>query len=229
MKQIQPLTIGPIVGHTDTNQVRIWGRAKYEPLKSGFPRRVFGVARIKKQNGGGYGSPKIFKMNPNFDLTGLFVYSNLKKETHYTYQMGWFFSDKELDEINSSDSWDWSLADQGEFQSTSDDPTKERDFIFGSCRYLLKLFGGSWFDSRGDKTFRSINEKISNGNNINKLLMIGDQIYADDLNFLAPDKQVEEFYSRYRDAFSQKNIKKLMSNVSTYMTLARIFHRNAEF
>ena len=49
--------------------------------------------------------------------------------------------------------------------------------------------------------------------------MVGDQIYADDLNFLAPDNQVDEFLSRYRKVFGQKHIRELMSRLPTYMTL----------
>lgn len=80
MNIIQKLTVGPIVGHADTNQVRIWGRANYQPLESGKPRRTFGVARIRKKDGGSYNSPRIFKMNPNFDMSGVIVFTNLEPD-----------------------------------------------------------------------------------------------------------------------------------------------------
>jgi alkaline phosphatase D len=83
----------------------------------------------------------------------------------------------------------------------------------------LRLFGGSWFDNRGDKTFRSILEQIERGEPLDRVLMVGDQIYADDLNFLSPDEQVDEYLARYRDAFSQKYVKKMMSQVPVFMTL----------
>jgi len=219
MRTIKPLTVGPIVGHTDDNHARIWGRADFELTASGQPRRTFGVARIRKKTTGSYSSPCFFKMNPNFDMTGLVLFKELDADTEYIYQIGWFFSDKELNELRSSDGWDWHNADHGEFYTASSDSNLEREFIFGSCRYLLKLFGGSWFDNRGDKTFRSIIKQVDDGRSINKLLMVGDQIYADDLNFLSPDVQVDAYLSRYREAFSQPNIKKLMGRVSTYMTL----------
>ncbi len=219
MNVINKLTVGPIVGHADINHVRIWGRATYQPLESGLPRRAFGAARIRKKDGSSYSSPRFFKMNPNFDLSGVVVFTGLDPDTKYAYQIGWFFSDKELYEIRSSDKWDWHDADQGEFHTASDDPNKIREFVFGSCRYLLRLCNGSWFDNRGDKTFRSILKQVEEGRPLNKFLMLGDQIYADDLNFLAPDEQVEQYLARYRDAFSQPHLKTLMSNVSTYMTL----------
>ncbi|ELS05305.1 phosphodiesterase/alkaline phosphatase D [Xenococcus sp. PCC 7305] len=219
MNIIKKLTVGPIVGHADTNHVRIWGRAIYQPLASNKPRRTFGVARIRKKDGGSYGAPRVFKMNPNFDMSGVIVFTNLEPNTKYTYQIGWFFSDKEPDEIRSSEKWDWHDADRGEFQTASEDPNQAKTFVFGSCRYLLRLLNESWFDDRGDKTFRSILKQVEEGRALDKFLMVGDQIYADDLNVLAPDKKIEEYLARYRDAFSQPYLKTLMGNISTYMTL----------
>ena len=218
MFEIEKLTVGPIVGHVDFDSARIWGRSTHQELSNGEPRRAFGIARIKKE-GRNYKSPHFFKMNPNFDMSGIAVFQNLDPDTSYTYQVGWFFSDKELEELRSGERWNWKDSQQGEFKTASDDVNFEKQFIFGSCRYLLRLFGGSWFDSRGDKTFRTILRQIGKGDGIDKFLMVGDQIYADDLNFLSPDEQVDQYLSRYRDAFSQKYIRELMSNVSTYMTL----------
>ncbi|NES87105.1 MAG: alkaline phosphatase family protein, partial [Moorea sp. SIO2B7] len=117
MNIINKLTVGPIVGHADTNHVRIWGRATYQPFESGEPRRAFGAARIRKKDGGGYSLPHIFKMNPNFDMSGVVIFTNLEPDRKYTYQIGWFFSDKELYEIRSSDKFDWYNADQSEFST----------------------------------------------------------------------------------------------------------------
>jgi len=49
--------------------------------------------------------------------------------------------------------------------------------------------------------------------------MCGDQIYADDLNLFAPDRDYDEFIAKYRAAFSLPNIRRLMSGTSTYMIL----------
>lgn len=219
MNVIKKLTVGPIVGHADINHVRIWGRATYQPLESGTPRRAFGAARIRKKDAGSYCSPHFFKMNPNFDMSGVIVFTDLEPNTKYVYQIGWFFSDKELDELRKGDQWDWHDSDQGSFYTASDDPQQTRKFVFGSCRYLLRLFQGNWFDTRGDKTFRSILEQLESDQPFDKLLMVGDQIYADDLNSFGADNTVEQFLARYRDAFTQPAIRTLMSNVSTYMTL----------
>ncbi|MBE9030379.1 alkaline phosphatase family protein [filamentous cyanobacterium LEGE 11480] len=218
MHLINQLTVGPIVGHADVDHARIWGRATYQPLESGEPRRAFGIARIK-EDGGSYRAPRIFKMNPNFDMSGIVIFLGLEANTKYIYQIGWFFADKELDEIRSSDKWNWHHADQGAFQTASDATDMPREFVFGSCRYLLRLFNGSWFDSRGDKTFRSILQQSEADRPLNKFLMVGDQIYADDLKIIAADERVDEYFARYRDAFTQPHLRQLMSQVSTYMTL----------
>jgi len=61
--------------------------------------------------------------------------------------------------------------------------------------------------------------QINAGTRTDALIMLGDQIYADDLNFLGPDQQVDEFLGRYRAAFSQEHLGRLMASVPTYMTL----------
>ncbi len=220
MNSINALSVGPIVGHADVDHVRLWGRGEYERTASGRPRRCFGIARIRKDDSqSDFGSPRYFKMNPNFDMTGVVIFPDLEPDTHYRYQMGWFFSDKELDELNTGTQWDWHNSNRGEFRTASPDNRAEREFIFGSCRFLLRLFGGNWFDSRGDKTFRSILEQMVEGERIDKLLMLGDQIYADDVKFPSADSRVDEFLNRYQAVFSQPYIRNLMSRVPTYMTL----------
>jgi alkaline phosphatase D len=214
---IQPLTVGPIVGATTGENVRFWGRGELELIQSG-PRRCFGVARIRAA-GARFGAPKFFKMNPNFDMTGIVVFDGLRPDTRYLYQMGWFYSDKELDEVEDTRDLDWGAVPTHDCTSASVNDAAARSFVFGSCRYLLRLFGGSWFDNRGDKTFRSILRQSDAGQRTDLLLMMGDQIYADDLNFIFPDKSLDEYNERYREAFSQNYIRQLMSQTSTYMTL----------
>lgn len=219
MNTLNALTVGPIVGHTDFNSVRLWGRGEYAKAASGRPRRAYGVVRIKERDAVDFDRPHFFKMSPNFDMTGIVSVGNLETKTKYLYQMGWFYYDKDLDLQKIIDSFDWDEASSGEFSTANDDVNAPVEFAFGSCRYLLKLLGGEWFDDRGDKTFRSILGQIDSGNGIDKFLMVGDQIYADDLNIISPDSQVDEYLSRYRDAFSQPYLRSLMSKVSTYMTL----------
>ena len=157
-------------------------------------------------------------MNPNFDMTGVAILTGLKPDTCYDYQIGYYFSDGEFRDATFK-TGDWREAWSSSFRTASDDKGKPRTIVVGSCRYLLKTFLGNLFDDRGDKTFHSIVGQLKADHPINQVLMLGDQIYADDLKRLFPDRTVEDFYARYRDVFGQPWVRKLMSQVSTYMTL----------
>ncbi len=215
--KLRELTVGPIVGETTPHRARIWGRGDAHIIEDA-PRRCFGAIRYRKSGTKLWQKHQIIKMNPNFDMTGVAVLGGLDPETRYDYQFGYFFSDGEIKDADFSDS-DWSNACISNFLTASDNDRKSRTLVIGSCRYLLKTFLGSFFDNRGDKTFRSILSQIKAGKEIHQLIMMGDQIYADDLNAFNPDKTIDQFYQRYRDVFGQAHIRKLMSRVPTYMTL----------
>jgi len=211
--KVLPLTLGPIVGETTSTRVRLWGRAAYEATPEG-PRRACGVARIRSVTGGGFSDPVFFKMNPNFDLTGVVVFDSLEPETEHEYEMGYFFSNTEASDL------DWSDASRSGFRTGTGDRGASRSFVMGSCRYLARLFGGTWLDARGDRIFESMLRQIeSEGRSTDALLMLGDQIYADELGFLFPDTLLDDYLKRYREAFGQENIRRLMSRVPTYMML----------
>ena len=221
--KLKPLTVGPIVGETTSSRARIWGRGDTDVIH-GQPRRCFGALRYRRQGETAWLAPRIFKMNPNFDMTGVAVLTRLEEESRYEYEMGFFFADVELSDASFRETNDdgtsvWSDASRGHFRTASDDARKPRTIVLGSCRYLLKTFLGDFFDNRGDKTFRTILEQIRAGREVHQLIMVGDQIYADDLRIIAPDRTLEQFYERYRTAFSQEHIRELMSRVPTYMTL----------
>ncbi len=217
--KLYPLTVGPIVGETTPTRTRIWGRGKAHIIED-QPRRCFGALRFRKQESAQWSTAITFKMNPNFDMTGIAILERLQPEHHYEYQIGYYFSDSELmHEI--FDEKDWDGVSVGWFLTASANKKRARTLVIGSCRYLLKTFLGSFFDDRGDKIFKSILKDIiqEEGVEVHQLIMMGDQIYADDLNALNPDKSVSQFYQRYQDAFSQKHLRRLMSQVPTYMTL----------
>ncbi len=216
--KVRPLTVGPILGATTGRSARVWGRGALE-LLDGDPRRCFGVVRVRPASSSHFRQPVFCKMNPNFDMTGLVLLEDLIPEKEYVYEMGYFFSDLDLDDLGADYPLNWDDIAAIAFRSAAEDTIRARSFVFGSCRYLLRLFGGSWFDKRGDKTFRAILGQIDQGVQTDLVLMTGDQIYADDLAFIAPDQTLDAFNERYRDAFAQPHIRKLMSRVPTYMTL----------
>lgn len=219
---VQRFEVGPILGYVETHRARVFGRARLEwrneDEKALGPRRCFGAVRARSDDEHEYRPATIFKALPHFDLTGVGIVSGLDPDTPYSYQAGWFFSESEPDDLDAEELV-WDGVPEHSFQTASADPAAQRSFIFGSCRYLLRLFGGYVFESRGDKTFLSILKQMEEGTRTDGFIMLGDQIYADDLNFVGPDSQVDEFLKRYRAAFSQPHLSRLMSSVPTYMTL----------
>jgi alkaline phosphatase D len=217
--KIQTPTVGPIVGGTEPTRSRIWIRGEYQRENSD-PRRAFGVIRHRKKGSSKWSTPQLFKMNPNFDMTGIAILNDLPPRTRWEYQMGYFWSSLEFEDIDPKlKGADWNSAASGIFRTASNRDNESRTLAIGSCRYFLKLFGGNFFDQRGDKTFRSIIRQIESGDEINQLIMMGDQIYADDLNIIAPDRTVLQFFERYRHAFGQEHLRRLMANVPTYMMM----------
>ena len=215
---VKRLTVGPIVGHTTADYTRIFGRADLS-IYDDRPRKAHGVIRHRKAGDENYHAPQYFKMNPNFDLTGVIVVKDLEESTDYEYQVGWFFSDVDTKEIDVKKILNWNNIDTYRFKTASADNKLARTIAFGSCRYVLRLFGGYWWDDRGDTTFRSILEHVDKQASIDQVIMCGDQIYADDLNCLGADDALDEFNTRYRKVFTTPYMRKLMARIPTYMTL----------
>lgn len=213
-------TVGPIVGHTTTSQSRLFLRGEAEREGGGF-RRCFAVAKWKPAAAKSWSPPLFNKLSPNFHMTGVLVLDGLTPDTVYEYKAGWFFADAELETIQelTDKQIDWPEGSM-HFKTGTANGNAGRSYVVGSCRYLLRLFGGTFFDDRGDKVFRSVLEQINDKSMpVDALLMIGDQIYADDLNVLSPDTRLDQFLERYRTVFSQEHVSTLMSQVPTYMIL----------
>jgi alkaline phosphatase D len=212
----RPLTAGPIVGHTTATSVRLWGRGNFEKQGTTI-RRCYGLVEVRKGNAVVFAD--YFPMKPHFDFTGVVDVPGLEAGTRYTYRMGYVIADLEPEQLAKIRPEMLEDADHGEFQ-TADPAGTRLSFVFGSCRYLLKLFNLSVFDDRGDKTFRSIREQIEAGRRTDLMLMLGDQIYADDMTpALNPDDEASEFHARYRDAFTTPHLRALMSSLPTYMAM----------
>ncbi|MEC5384889.1 alkaline phosphatase D family protein [Uliginosibacterium sp. H3] len=217
MKLSKP-TVGPIVGYTTSSDARVWFRGQFEAVVGGY-RRCFGAVQWgEKGKPASTKQVKVGKLSPNFDMTGVYPLTGLKPDKEYEYKVGWFLADADLDSARAMPQFDWDALETYSFRTATDKVSATRSYAVGSCRYLLRLFGGLIFDDRGDKTFDSILRQHEQ-NPISAVLMIGDQIYADDLNFVAPDETLDKFLARYQTVFSQEHVSRLMSRVPTYMIL----------
>ncbi|ACK64962.1 alkaline phosphatase [Rippkaea orientalis PCC 8801] len=230
MIDLKPLTIGPILGYVTDRSARIFGRGEYVPSPHILPVNLgvqsyqlfessWGAARFREKGSSEFNLPQFFKLNPNADMSGVVTFENLKPDTHYEYEIGWFIGETEP-EIGVS--INWSGAIKQHFKSGTNNGQEPRSFVYGACRYMQRLAPGIWrYGEDGDKTFGTILKQIEDGLAIDALLMVGDQIYADD-NFTEvtdQDLTVERYFDRYRNTFGQPAIRQLMGQVPTYMTL----------
>ncbi|MBC8996433.1 alkaline phosphatase family protein [Pseudomonas sp. N40(2020)] len=209
-------TIGPIIGHTTTNHTRIFIRGDRQNNAT-----VFGAIRYRA-SGAQQWSPALFaKLSELRDMSEVFALNNLSGDTEYEYQAGWF---SPMSPVHTQDSvaelplqWPREIY---RFRTRSSKALQARAYIVGSCRYLRMTAGIASLPQLGDRIFASINQLIEGAQPpISATLMTGDQIYADDMNLIAPDREYKDILEKYRAAFSQPNIKRLMSGTSTYMIL----------
>lgn len=205
--KVHPLTVGPIVGLTTPDIVRLWGRGD----ETDDDLFVFGVVQLED------GLTQIFKMLPWFDYTGICEFAGLSVDEVYRYRMGYVVADEppeHVDEVLAK--LDWSeLEDEWYSFKTAPDENTDISFSFGSCRYASRFHTSG---VRGDRVFRSILENAAESP-IDLLLMVGDQVYVDDVWQLEPEMRTEEFFAKYRLAFSHEYIQQLMASVSTFMIL----------
>ncbi|MGF1611526.1 MAG: alkaline phosphatase D family protein [Kiloniellales bacterium] len=117
-----------------------------------------------------------------------------------------------------------SVATFRTFSKTEPAKSGPLSFIIGSCRYPGLL----WKIKEADQIFGPLLKEGrgqgpgSKRRPVEFVLMAGDQIYADMLNRHVPLGRADtydEFQERYLTAFGSRNMRKLLSNVPTYMIL----------
>lgn len=209
-------TVGPIIGHTTTNHTRIFLRGELHKdalVFAGIRYRAFGDERWSKG---------VFAKLTNVrDMSDVIALNDLACDTEYEYQAGWFSPMSPVHTVESVQELplQWP-RDLYRFRTPSSKTSTPRAYVVGSCRYLRMTGGEPASPHHGDRIFASITKVAHQAEPpISALLMTGDQVYVDDLNFIAPDREYKEILSKYRTAFSQPHIAKLMSGVPTYMIL----------
>lgn len=209
-------TIGPIIGHTTTNHVRIFMRGEQQENT-----RVFAGIRYRKSGKEQWIKSTFATLSVLHDMSTVFAINNLCADTEYEYQIGWFSPMSPVHTVESVAElplqWPREVY---RLRTRSSEATQDRAYIVGSCRYLRMTAGKPSSPQSGDRIFASINQLIEGSQPpVSAALMTGDQIYVDDLNIIAPDREYQDILKKYRAAFSQPNIQRLMSGLSTYMIL----------
>ncbi|WP_433767932.1 alkaline phosphatase D family protein [Pseudomonas putida] len=209
-------TVGPIIGHTTTHQTRIF-------LRGGWHKdaEVYTAIRYRRAGEEHWGKGTFSPLTKTCDGAAVIALQDLAADTEYEYQAGWFKSlnttptEKPLPDRPLQ--WPPTLY---RFRTQSSETTIPRAYIVGSCRYLQMTAGVPWAPYLGDRIFASINNLARHATPpISAVLMTGDQVYVDDLNFIAPDREYDDILAKYRAAFSQPHIATLMSGTPTYMIL----------
>ncbi|WP_445180032.1 alkaline phosphatase D family protein [Pseudomonas sp. McL0111] len=209
-------TVGPIIGHTTTNHARIFIRGEAKKNET-----VFAGMRYRKSGKEQWEKAQFIKLSALRDLCEVFSLNNLDSNTEYEYQTGWFSPMSPVHNVESVAElplqWPREVY---RMRTRSSGPAQPKAYIVGSCRYLRMTAGIASLPQLGDRIFASINQLIESAQPpVSATLMTGDQIYVDDLNLVAPDREYKDILHKYRTAFSQPNIQKLMSGTSTYMIL----------
>jgi len=209
-------TVGPIIGHTTTNHARIFLRGETQK-----DAPVFAGIRYRRIEDEGWREGVFVKLSILRDMTEVIVLNDLAADTEYEYQCGWFSPMSPVHTVESVQElplqWPRELY---RFRTPSSKATLPRAYAVGSCRYLRMTAGVPSAPHLGDTIFASITELARRAEPpISAMLMTGDQIYVDDLNIIAPDREYKEITAKYRAAFSQPGITELMSSVPTYMIL----------
>jgi alkaline phosphatase D len=209
-------TVGPIIGHTTTNHARIFLRGKLQDTSL-----VFAGVRYRRLGEEHWSRGEFVKLTIVRDMSDVIALNELASDTEYEYQAGWFSPMSPVHTVETVQELplQWP-RDIYRFRTQSSKITTLRAYIVGSCRYLRMTAGIPSAPHLGDGIFASIAHLAQRAEPpISATLMTGDQIYVDDLNVIAPDREYKEILSKYRIAFSQPNISKLMSGTPTYMIL----------
>ncbi|MHB2058281.1 alkaline phosphatase D family protein [Pseudomonas monsensis] len=209
-------TIGPIIGHVTTNHARIFIRGEHQNNAT-----VFAAIRYRAVDSQQWSSVTFARLSELRDMSEVLTLNNLNADTEYEYQAMWF---SPMNPVHTVDSvaelpLQWP-RESYRFRTRSAQSLQPRAYIIGSCRYLRMTAGIASLPQLGDRIFASINQLIEGAQPpVSATLMTGDQIYVDDLNLIAPDREYKDILLKYRAAFSQPHIQRLMSGTSTYMML----------
>ncbi|MDR6928822.1 alkaline phosphatase D family protein [Pseudomonas sp. BE134] len=209
-------TVGPIIGHTTTNHARIFVRGELQDNAL-----VFAGIRYRCVGEEHWSQGTFVKLTLLRDMSDVIALNDLASDSEYEYQAGWFSPMSPVHTVETIQElplqWPREIY---RFRTRSRKTSTPRAYVVGSCRYLRMTAGIPSAPQLGDRIFASISNLAQQADPpVSAMLMTGDQIYVDDLNLIAPDRDYKEILSKYRAAFSQPNIKKLMSNLPTYMII----------
>lgn len=207
-------SVGPILGHITEKTANIFIRAGFQ-YKDDTTTRI-AVIRYRELNKKSLWKIHTTPIDREADHTAVVPLTGLTQGTKHIFQIGWCDASEFFlaDRYHSSD-FIWSKK-KYKFTTRDDTHDKSLSYLIGSCRYLKFVNGRPLGLSYNSVIFKAMtDQKIKT----DALVMVGDQIYADDMNAFAPDTELPEFFAKYRGSFAEKHIRKLMAKTPTYMIL----------
>ena len=207
-------TVGPIVGYTTPEQARIFIRGAADAENA-----VFAAIRYRKAGTLQWSAGLYSKLSGAYDMSDTLVLRGLSADTPYEYQAGWFKTThlEHTPDTVKHLALEWPSTIY-RFKSASPKRNRTHRYVVGSCRYLRLTLNTPSRPEVGDKIFAAISD-LNTSTPLDGVLMIGDQVYVDDMNIFAPDREYADISRKYRAAFSQPHIRQLMGSTPTYMIL----------
>ena len=227
---LRPMNAGPLVGHVSSSTARIWGRAAGD----NDDLRTVGIAARWEGGAPVAGSEQYFRLHREYDRTGIVDFAGLAANAPNVVRMASLTLDSTQPDLIVSDDELMSKLPpvdvlardlgmlaaedcQATFRTYPDAGYTPFTFLLGSCRYP----GIPFLKKRSDEMFKAIRDERRN-DNARFMLMVGDQIYADELNRIVPLARADtwaEFHDRYLEAFTSPYFKVLTRSLPTYMIL----------
>ncbi|MEP4523060.1 MAG: alkaline phosphatase family protein, partial [Alloalcanivorax venustensis] len=208
--RVEPFAVGPIVGTAGQTSIRILGVMPAGTLRAG-QKAPHGRIRWRLEGETRWRGPMHFRINGNFDSSGVVVLRDLEPGRRYQFQAG------AVAPADSEDkALDWGHVNTGHFRTAPASPREPVSFLFGSCCYRFVGLDHEVEDGRADRIFSRMADNAA-ASPTDFVLYGGDQVYADATWKVAAPSSQREYFDLYRQSFGQPNIRRLMANYNHHM------------
>lgn len=213
---VQPLLIGPIIGHTTPSSFRVGGSC----LNA---NSCIGVIRVRESESSQFLPIQTFLFSAHYNNMGIVDAQSLDADTTYCYEVGYVICDtqEELTQDIEEDKLVWGAEKtpdlNGQVTTFPDNDNATTRFIMGSCR--------DSFGNKGEETFDNIYAYLDETDEELRptmLFMLGDQIYIDHAHLFDKYKfrpKIEDYFKEYNEAFGLYMFNKVTRQLPCYMMM----------
>lgn len=209
---VAPFAVGPLAGSADRTSIRIFGAMPGGALGAGR-KAPHGRIRWRAVGETRWLGPRHFRINGNFDSSGVVVLRELTPGTRYQYQAGYVDDPRAVDTA-----LDWHRATDGHFRTAPASDQEPVSFLFGSCCYRFTGLDHQVEDDRADRVFAVMADQARE-RPTDFVLYAGDQVYADATWRVGAASSQQQYFDLYRQSFGQPHIRRLMAHHNHHMIL----------